>query len=376
MPPVQDPATLFSPSYAEARRRFLTAAAARGLAVQTHTHARRGIDGETLATDVVVDGPADAPRLVLITAGVHGIEGYAGSAAMTGLLARAPGAWVPGADDVAVVHVHAVNPHGFSHGRRVNEDNIDLNRNFVDFSAPLPANPDYAALDELLLPAQWPPGDAVEAALAAAAQRLGPRGFQSAVSRGQYTVPSGLFFGGHRPAWSHIIFREVLRQHVAGRRHVAWIDIHTGLGPFGVGERILAINGIQPGDADRAKRWWGAGITDVYAGTSNSVPLQGPIQFTLPDAAPGIRQTNICLEFGTQPQHRMHQALRADHWLHRQTSPVSATLAATIRQDLRDFFYPPDEGWRRAVWQQSCEAVCQALRGLSADDDPYPPKAG
>ena len=53
-----------------------------------------------------------------------------------------------------------------------------------------------------------------------------------------------------------------------------------------------------------------ADITDVYAGTSNSVPLQGPIQFTLPAEAPGIRQTNICLEFGTVPLREMLNARR------------------------------------------------------------------
>ena len=46
-------------------------------------------------------------------------------------------------DNLSIVLLHASNPYGFAWGRRVNEDNVDLNRNFVDFDAPLPENPGY-----------------------------------------------------------------------------------------------------------------------------------------------------------------------------------------------------------------------------------------
>ena len=68
---------------------------------------------------------------------------------------------------VALVLVHAVNPHGFSHLHRTNEDNIDLNRNHIDFGAPLPVNAQYAEVEPLVLPATWPPTAADEAAMAA-----------------------------------------------------------------------------------------------------------------------------------------------------------------------------------------------------------------
>jgi hypothetical protein len=34
--------------------------------------------------------------------------------------------------------------------------------------------------------------------------------------------------------------RNVLREHLRGARRVAWIDIHTALGPWGHGEKIYA----------------------------------------------------------------------------------------------------------------------------------------
>ena len=130
---------LFSPSYREARARFVQAADACGAQLHSDAMALPGADGERLAMDVAIHGPADAAQVLMTTSAVHGIEGFCGSAIQTGWLQSL--SLPPG---VAVVHVHAVNPHGFSHARRVNEDNVDLNRNFIDFAQPLPVNADYA----------------------------------------------------------------------------------------------------------------------------------------------------------------------------------------------------------------------------------------
>ena len=49
----------FAQTYAEARLKFLAAAASAALTVQSHMHPLRGRDGEPLALDVVREGPAD-----------------------------------------------------------------------------------------------------------------------------------------------------------------------------------------------------------------------------------------------------------------------------------------------------------------------------
>ena len=36
--------------------------------------------------------------------------------------------------DLAVLYIHALNPHGFSFWRRVTQEGVDLNRNFHDFA--------------------------------------------------------------------------------------------------------------------------------------------------------------------------------------------------------------------------------------------------
>ena len=354
----------FSRSYSEARQSFLGLAQERGLSVKTHDLGMPGRDGEPLAMDVVWDGPADASRVLLTTSGVHGVEGFCGSGVQCGLLAVGADL-LKEAPDTAMVHVHAVNPYGFSHWRRVNEDNIDLNRNFVDFSQPLPAKPDYAALHALLLPEQWPPENANELAMQSLLDEWGPRRAQLAVTGGQHSHANGLFYGGLRETWSNRVFRSVLRQTTAYCRQLAWIDIHTGLGPYGVGERIFASNDPHASLA-RAKRWWGEGVTSVNTGSSTSIPMTGPIQMAVDTECPQVEYTGICLEFGTVPSTQMHQVLRAEQWLQMHPN-APADQAKRIKTDLLAAFFPDADEWREQIWAQSLEACHQAIQGMQAE---------
>ncbi|WP_233854646.1 M14 family metallopeptidase [Paraburkholderia sp. HD33-4] len=353
---------LFSDSYAEAREKFLAAASRRGLSVDSYELPLRGADGETLATDVVLDGPAGASKLLLVISGCHGVEGYCGSAIQTGLLELGPTAAAADAEDTAVLHIHAVNPYGFSHDRRATHENIDLNRNFVDFSTPLPENLDYAEIHDLLLPPEWPPHPETEARLNAFQQRVGARGFQRAVALGQYAFADGLHFGGVAPSWSNATFRSILRKYGSTSRHIGSIDIHTGLGPYGVGERIFA----APDDCAtllRSRQWWGDNLTRVTTGTSASIALTGPIQTSLAQELPHATHTNVCLEFGTYPLEDVILAMRAEHWLHRYGCP-DTPKRESIKAAFRRAFYPSGDDWKLAVWIQGREVYLQSLNGL------------
>ena len=234
------PSACFAQTYAAARAKFLEAAEAACLDVQSHVHPMRGRDGEQLALDVVRDGPADARRVLLISSGCHGVEGFCGSGIQVALLNNA--AWRAQAHEagVAVVHLHALNPYGFSWWRRTTQENVDLNRNFQDFHQPLPVNPAYDEIAHQLVPPSWPPRWREQWHLLHLVLRRGVRALQTAVSAGQYEHPQGLFFGGRSPSWSHVTLRHVLREHGARAERLGWIDLHTGLGPSGVGERIYA----------------------------------------------------------------------------------------------------------------------------------------
>ena len=69
----------FSARYAQARVKFLEAAATASLPIESHRHPLLGRDGEDLAMDVVRDGPPDADKLLIVSSGCHGVEGFCGS---------------------------------------------------------------------------------------------------------------------------------------------------------------------------------------------------------------------------------------------------------------------------------------------------------
>lgn len=355
----------FSQSYAEARAKFLAAAEAAGLDPEPHPHPLLGRDGERLAIDVARSGPRDAKRLLIISSACHGVEGFAGSGIQTGLLTDPHWLAQMRASGVTVLFVHALNPHGFSWWRRVTQEGVDLNRNWHDFHQPLPHNAGYDEIASALMPAQWPPSEAVQALLADYAARHGDKALQQAITGGQYDHELGLFYGGRAPTWSQQTLRHILQEQAAGAEAIAWIDLHTGLGPSGHGERIFA--GQDDGQSlARARRWWGE-VTSLSDGSSSSAPLVGLMWSVVPELFPAARYTGMALEFGTLPLAQMIEALRADHWLaaHPEADPVQA---AAIKQQMRDAFYVDSDEWKQQLLSQAGEATAQALKGLSEDD--------
>jgi Protein of unknown function (DUF2817) len=354
---------VFAQSYAEARGKFLAAADAAGLDVHSHAHPLRGRDGEALAMDVARLGAADAPALLLLSSACHGVEGYCGSGVQNALLADPDFHAQAAAAGVAVLYVHALNPYGFSWLRRVTHENVDLNRNFHDFSEPLPANPGYDAVAHWLLPAQWPPTTEVMAAIDAYIEQHGARAWQAAVTSGQSGHPQGLFYSGVNPTWSHTTLRQVLRERGRRCRRMAWIDLHTGLGPSGHGERIFA-GPDDPVGVARARRWWGE-ITSVYDGSSSSAPLNGLMWNAARQECPQAEHTGIALEYGTLPLPAMIDALRAEHWLENHPETGAAQREA-IKRQFRDAFYTDTADWKQQILVQGLQAARQAVAGLAA----------
>ena len=236
-----------------------------------------------------------------------------------------------------VVLYHAVTPYGFAHLRRTNEDNVDLNRNFRDFSTPAPLNSAYADVHAFTVPPQWPPAADKEAKIGAHIARHGVKAYQAAVSGGQYEFADGLFYGGAKPTWSNGVLRAALRKHAAPRARFGWIDFHTGLGPWGHGEKIYS-GEIDAATIARACAWWGNDVTSFYDGTSTSAHVTGVLSAAVADECPRVEYTGIALEYGTVPLTESLQALRGDQWLENHPA-APAAQRSEIKRRIRDAFY-------------------------------------
>lgn len=358
---------VFSPSYAQARARFLQAAESAGLEVETQPHPLKGADGEELAMDVAREGHPNTGSVLIVSSACHGVEGFCGSGVQVSALLDQ--AWREHAQQrgVAVLYVHALNPYGFSHIRRATHENVDLNRNFQDFTKPLPANEAYREIQPSLLPGEWPPTPANDAAIAQYVATHGQAAYQAALSRGQHEFPDGLFFGGTAPTWSNLALREVLRSHGRRASRIAWIDFHTGLGPSGEGERIYA-GRDDPAAVTRARAWWGGNgatpVTSIYDGTSSSAFLTGLMWNAVYQECPQAQYTGIAMEYGTLPVMETLQALRGEGWLHLHPQAPPA-LAAQIKQQMKDTFFVDTDEWKEQVLRQAREVLFQAAEGLA-----------
>jgi hypothetical protein len=144
------PIRYFSANYSESREKFLQAAMARGLSIEKFLNPGVGPGGERLYTDVVLIGPRNAEKFLVLSSGTHGVEGFAGSGIQTGLLNECVVSVIP--DETAVLMIHAINPYGMAYLRRFNEDNVDVNRDFVDHSKPYTKNEPYDRLASLIEP--------------------------------------------------------------------------------------------------------------------------------------------------------------------------------------------------------------------------------
>jgi len=357
-------ASYFARDYAQAREKFLAAAAAARLKVTSFRHPARGPAGEALFTDVVRAGAPGAERVLLANSATHGVEGFCGSGILVGWLRS--GEWRRLPRGVAAVLVHAINPHGFAWLRRVTEDNVDLNRNFQDFSKPLPVNAAYEELHAAIVPQRWD-----EASVAARdwvftdyTARHGAMALQGAVSGGQYRHADGVFYGGARPTWSNRTFHAIVEKFLKRARHVAFIDLHTGLGPYGYGELIC---NARPGTADWAElhSWYGEGLTSPEAGTSRSAPLTGFIRNAVVGALPRARVRPVTIEYGTYPVSEVLAALIADNWMHLK-GRLDSDQGRAAKAAIRRAFYPDESDWKEMVFLRARQVMRRAAAALAA----------
>lgn len=353
---------LFSQDYQEARNKFLDAAHAQGLQETSFQLPETGPDGLNLYMDAVRIGAPSAHTQVVIASGIHGVEGFAGSAIQTGLLQQGVLSQLPPA--VTVLMLHAVNPYGFAHLRRVNEDNIDLNRNFIDHASIYPVNAGYAELADAIAPQSLSAWNNLKAWARLLWYGLlnGKAELQRAISGGQYTHPKGLFYGGNAASWTSAILAELTRSQLAQAQRVVYIDIHTGLGTHGEVEIIANYPDDSP-QYRRATQWWGQRVRTPQTGESVSVPLRGTLNQALESMLARNDLLAVAMEFGTRPTIAVFRALRSENWLHHYGG-VDHPDGTKVRHELLDVFYPLDEQWRLAVWRQGRDIVMQALANL------------
>lgn len=352
----------FSTTYAEARRRFTDAAVKLGAVLTSYK-----IDAQCqdeLAIDVAVLGAANTPTVIL-SSGIHGVEGFFGSAVQLAFLERLR--QVTPHSSIRYVLIHSVNPFGFSRLRRFNEDNVDLNRNFLTSADDYKGAPDgYARLNRFLNP-ESPPSRFELFKLKAIWNiwRKGLQALKESIAGGQYLYPRGLFFGGHGPSQSTQIVQENCDAWVATSAKIVHIDFHTGLGPFGT-YKLLLTEGSDSAYFPWYVETFGADCVEPLAAPHGTAyKAKGLFGAWMQNHFNSRDYRFVGAEFGTYDVIRVLGAIRAENRAHHYGSEESA-IYPSAKKELLECFCPNDPAWRSQVLESGLHIIDQGIRAIVA----------
>jgi len=292
----------FSNDYFSARKKFKHACDKLNLEIISFENPTKGPAGEKLFVDTVWIGPEDAEQVILLISGTHGVEGFIGSACQIGWMSGLKDEPLP--DNMAALVIHIINPYGMAWLCVETQENIDLNRNFIDYSMPLPSNLYYEQLHDVFTCHEISGVQRQKAELIKQ-QFIDNNGFDiflEAAAKGQYQHEDGFNFGGKSEAWSNTV------------------------------------------------------LLSRYETTGG---LADSIQQSIQQA----EVTTIVLEYGTYEIDRIASAMLNRFWLS-QHGVQNSEQGIQIKQEIKDCFYPDEPKWQNKTFKCSQQIIKQAIAGL------------
>ena len=187
--------------------------------------------------NIYLPAKSEETNLIILTTGVHGVEGYIGSVMLDVFFEEI----YPTLDteDTGILVIANINPYGMKNYRRYNENNVDLNRNFIEDweSFDLASNKEYPKVDNFLQP-KGKMGNAFwhevsfYLSLAKEAIFTGADTISDALLTGQYEYADGVYYGGNQDEVSTTYLKNQFEEQLNSQYdNIVHIDIHSGYGP-------------------------------------------------------------------------------------------------------------------------------------------------
>ena len=346
----------FSPDYVTARTRFRGAVEQAGGKLTALELAAKGPKGEDLTIDIAWFGAEKPKRAFVHSSGLHGVEAFAGSAVQLQWLSEGIPA-LP--EDSALVLIHVLNPYGMAWLRRFNENSVDLNRNSLVAGETYEGAPKgYAELDGFLNPPSPPSWDFYYVRALWLVRRHGMTTLKQAIAGGQYINPKGLFFGGESLEEGPRKVQAYVRERLSGVEHLVVVDVHTGLGPFGVDTLLLHTADQGMALFKIMRETFGERVASMDPEESVAYRIKGTFDAVYADTLPQAEVYFVCQEFGTYHAVRALKAIRDENRWHHYGD---GTIAHPTKAELKEKFSPDDEFWRQTVLDRGREVIAQAL---------------
>jgi len=331
-------------------------AATAGGRLETLSLDAKGPNDEGLGIDIAWFGAENPRRVILHSSGLHGVEGFAGSAIQLQFIANLR--QLPGG--TAVVIVHVLNPYGMAWLRRVNENNVDLNRNFLGDEPYAGAPAAYLTLNSFLNPPSPPASDFYFLRAAYLILRHGMSALKQGVVGGQYVVTNGLFFGGKRMEEGSGKYQSFLTRRLGSIEKAVVIDVHTGLGKHGEDSLL-----VETRDWLKLRKIYGERVTELQPERGPAYRIAGGLLPMISSVFAKAESHLLCQEFGTYSPARVLHALREENrWHHYGHGVPSTKLNHQTKRNLKRIFCPDGEPWRQSVLNRGAELLKQALSTL------------
>ena len=368
----------FSKSYAEAAGRFTIACQELASAGHNVSHQRlklgmKGPVDEDLAIDIAVIGSLESGRAIMSSSGVHGVEGYPGSAIQLSIMDKL--AKAPPFDDHAVILIHAVNPYGMAWWRRFNENNVDLNRNFLRLDEQYSGVPEgYEEVKDFINPKTVPKKNEYSYNIRALLLILkhGFSNLKQAVAEGQYQYPTGIQYGGSKLEKGPTMLIEWLSTNLASTQKLFAIDHHTGLGPSGHDTLLLPLS-LRDNDVDKFEK-----LQNIFPGhielldakSGVGYEIKGDIHQGLVNRFPNISWTYLTQEFGTFKPTKVIRASRDENRWTQWGDHIDEADAKNhwTRYNLLRIFNPDDDIWREKIISRGNIVFDSAIQHLLSDN--------
>ena len=320
-------------------------------------------DGNDLCVDVVWIGDINAEKVYMSTSGVHGVEGFAGSAIQLSILNDLEK--IP--QNIAFIFVHILNPWGMSWLRRENESNVDLNRNFLQDNEPYKgSHPHYAKLDPIINIKKMPRKiNLFSIKMLLHGLIHGQIKTKQAYAEGQYDFPKGLHFGGHKLEKGPRLLIEWLKIKLANVKSCVWIDLHTGLGDPGEDALLVDLSPENEKYIKLEKQSFGHRVASLDPNAGVAYKIRGGMQKGIELRFPNIEWTSITQEFGTISGVSVIKSLRSESsWTHYSNEKGLKLLKHWSKQDLLAAFRPFDSNWENKIISRGKKLFKQTLKLL------------
>jgi hypothetical protein len=285
-------------------------------------------------------------------------------------------------ESTGLLLVHAINPWGMKHSRKVNENGVDLNRNFIFKGVFDPTvNPSFLKLKHLLAPA-YPIRSFAGESLSFLGRTIkalvteGTSDLTHAALLGQYLSPDAMYYGGASYEEQTLLMMDLLRTALRNHQTVLHLDMHSGYGPRD--QMSITVVPLEPLTSAELSAKFNYPLV-LRGDREEFYEISGDMTdylYELRNAEFPAKHVFACaFEFGTfgdsvPARIRSLRAMIFESQLHKYGTSDPRT-AEKVRHEFRELYFPAELKWRQkalADCRQAFEGIMMAYGLFQAKD--------